>query len=357
MKRAAALALLVAACSADATVRVVPPQAVLVTQGPSATGDGVTPQERWPDGCRVVVADDAASPVPRIVLSEGLAAAGGPAVRFDGARVAFVACASAGEAFGVWTCGPDGSGRARVAGGVADCGSVAFLGDGRLVWSQAVSASESALFVGDEKGAAPQRITFSGGVDVDPSPLPDGRIVFASRGRGGAEFVLLSVHVDGTGVTAYRGKNRSRVLASRDERVTLEASRKPQGHLSVVDPAKPHGDVFCVDARPAGASRVRSVRLAVAGEVANPLGEAPVEDDGSFFARVPADVPLVLDVVDEAGRVVAAQHTPFWVRPGETRGCIGCHEDPDTAPPNVRPVAVRGAPARLAPPPATEGGR
>jgi hypothetical protein len=137
--------------------------------------------------------------------------------------------------------------------------------------------------------------------------------------------------------------------------VPLAATRRPQGHLSVVDPAKSWGDVFCVDARPVGAARVRAVRFAIADAAEHAIGEAPVEDDGSFFARIPADVPVVLDLVDDDGAVVAAQHTPFWVRPGETRGCIGCHEEPDTAPPNVRPHAVLSPPVPLAR--EREGGR
>jgi hypothetical protein len=347
MRAALAFAFAAAACSADAAVPA-PPRPALVTLGPDATGTGVAASERWPDGCRVAVVDLARPASAPLVLSDGLAAAGGPAVRWDGGLVAFVARERAGEAFAVWTCNPDGSGRSKVAGGAADCGSVAFLGDGRIVWSQAVSESEWAFFVGDTAGGAAQRITFSGGTDTAPSVLPDGRVVFASRAKDAAEFALFSVHVDGTGVAAYRGSHRTHALPPRDEPVPLAPTRRPQGHLSVVDPAKSSGDVFCVDARPQGGARVRAVRFTTLDGAARGIGDAPVEEDGSFFARVPADVPLVLDLVDADGAVVGAQHTPFWVRPGETRGCIGCHEEPDTTPPNVRPRAVLGPPVLLA---------
>lgn len=347
MRTALALALAAAACSADVATPA-PPRPVVVTQGPDSTGPGVAPSDRWPDGCRVAVVDLARPASAPLVLSEGLAAAGGPAVRWDGGLVAFVARAHASDAFAVWTCNPDGSGRTKVAGGVADCGSVAFLGDGRIVWSQAVSPAEWALFAGDTAGGDAQRITFSGGTDVDPTVLPDGRIVFASRAKGAAEFALSSVHVDGTGVAAYAGPRRTYAQAQRGAEVPLAATRRPQGHLSVVDPAKSWGDVFCVDARPDGGARVRSVRFTTLAGAGRGLGDAPVEEDGSFFVRVPADVPIVLDLVDADGAVVAAQHTPFWVRPGETRGCIGCHEEPDTAPPNVRPRAVLSPPVLLA---------
>lgn len=347
MRAALAFALAAAACSADAATPA-PPRPVVVTQGPDATGTGVAPSERWPGGCRVAVVDLARPASAPLVLSDGLAAAGGPAVRWDGGLVAFVARERASDAFAVFTCNADGSGRTKVAGGVADCGSVAFLGDGRIVWSQSVSADEWALFVGDTAGGAAQRITFSGGTDADPTVLPDGRIVFASRAKDAAEFALFSVHVDGTGVAAYAGPRRTHAQTPRGAEVPLAAARRPQGHLSVVDPAKSWGDVFCVDARPVSGARVRSVRFTTLDGGPRGLGEAPVEDDGSFFARVPADVPIVLDLVDADGAVVAAQHTPIWVRPGETRGCVGCHDEPDTAPPNVRPRAVLSSPVLLA---------
>ena len=87
------------------------------------------------------------------------------------------------------------------------------------------------------------------------------------------------------------------------------------------------------------------------------LGDVPLEADGSFLVRLPADVPLALELLDGDGRVVARQRAPFWLRPGETRGCIGCHEDPDTSPPNVRPLAVAAEPVPLGVVPLGESSR
>jgi hypothetical protein len=193
---------------------------------------------------------------------------------------------------------------------------------------------------------APRRITFSGGVEVDPTALQDGRIAFASRAPGDAEFRVLAVHVDGTGVGPLCDAQRPRALLV-DADVALAPVAKPQGHLSVVDETKPYGDVFCIDARAQGAASARRVRLTQLDVGGRSLGDVPLETDGSFFVRVPVDAPLGLELRDADGKVVAAQHAPFWVRPGETRGCIGCHEDADTAPPNVRPLAVTAAPVPL----------
>ncbi len=62
---------------------------------------------------------------------------------------------------------------------------------------------------------------------------------------------------------------------------------------------------------------------------------------------MPANVPLLLDLLDAEGRTLVKTVTPVWVRPNETRGCVGCHEDPATAPPNRRPLAVLSDPVDL----------
>jgi cytochrome c553 len=60
------------------------------------------------------------------------------------------------------------------------------------------------------------------------------------------------------------------------------------------------------------------------------LGVVPVEPDGSFSVEVPADTTLFLQTLDENHMAIENQLTWTWVRPGETRMCIGCHEARDT---------------------------
>ena len=109
-----------------------------------------------------------------------------------------------------------------------------------------------------------------------------------------------------------------------------------------------NGTLLCLDARPprhpdAARVRIKALRgphVDGAAPESQTLGEVPLAEDGSFFVSVPADTPLLLDVLDARGKLLDAGVTPFWVRPNETRACIGCHEQPDTAPPNRRPLAV-----------------
>jgi hypothetical protein len=55
-------------------------------------------------------------------------------------------------------------------------------------------------------------------------------------------------------------------------------------------------------------------------------GEVPVFPDGSFAAKVPANVPVHMQVVDKFALSIASE--PVWVsgRAGEQRVCGGCHE-------------------------------
>jgi hypothetical protein len=56
------------------------------------------------------------------------------------------------------------------------------------------------------------------------------------------------------------------------------------------------------------------------------LGYVPVEPDGSVVAKVPANVPLALSVLDGNGRRITSRHQNWLqVRPGEVLRCNGCH--------------------------------
>jgi hypothetical protein len=57
------------------------------------------------------------------------------------------------------------------------------------------------------------------------------------------------------------------------------------------------------------------------------LGVARVAADGSWLAKVPANVPLHLQAVDVFGMSLFNEPVWFSARPGESRVCGGCHED------------------------------
>lgn len=68
------------------------------------------------------------------------------------------------------------------------------------------------------------------------------------------------------------------------------------------------------------------------------LGEVPVETDGSAYFRVPAGVPIYFMALDEKGRALQRMRSFTHLMPGETQGCVGCHEPRRQSPPAQRGV-------------------
>ncbi|MCU0981880.1 MAG: hypothetical protein MUF25_22235, partial [Pirellulaceae bacterium] len=124
----------------------------------------------------------------------------------------------------------------------------------------------------------------------------------------------------------------------------------PLGHISAMSPAKGFGTILCLnanysrerqdDGKPLRtASRVRVTSPDADGGTKS-LGDVPLRPDGSFMAEVPADRPLGFESLDESGTVIHRLPPYLWVRAGENRTCIGCHEPSNRSPRNLRPLAV-----------------
>jgi hypothetical protein len=56
------------------------------------------------------------------------------------------------------------------------------------------------------------------------------------------------------------------------------------------------------------------------------LGDVEIHADGSALFEVPAMESIYLQVLDARGRVIQTTRSWDTLRPGETKGCIGCHD-------------------------------
>jgi len=82
------------------------------------------------------------------------------------------------------------------------------------------------------------------------------------------------------------------------------------------------------------------------------LGTVPVEADGSAAFRLPSGIPVFFQALDDQGLAVQTMRSLIYVQPGETVGCIGCHEHRDLAPPTGGlPLAALREPSALQPGP------
>ena len=70
------------------------------------------------------------------------------------------------------------------------------------------------------------------------------------------------------------------------------------------------------------------------------LAEVPIEADGSFQVKLPADTPIELQLLDDRG-ISLRECGWIWARGHQAQGCIGCHEDPERTPPNLVPLALQ----------------
>jgi len=137
------------------------------------------------------------------------------------------------------------------------------------------------------------------------------------------------------------------------EATPLHARPRPMGRISNVEPNHSTGQILCLninDTTLPGSGKAKRVRiLSAAGSSRSEhvLGEIEVQPDGSFMAEVPANVPIGFEALDESGAVLRRDAPFIWVRSGENRACIGCHEAHNHSPKNQRPLAARVAIPRL----------
>lgn len=80
------------------------------------------------------------------------------------------------------------------------------------------------------------------------------------------------------------------------------------------------------------------------------LGTVPVEADGSAYFAVPADRFVYFQLLDQRGMMIQSMRSGTITRPGETTGCVGCHEGRRTSiPPRSQPRAMLREPSKLQP--------
>lgn len=157
------------------------------------------------------------------------------------------------------------------------------------------------------------------------------------------------------------------------EPVPLRKTAKPPVIPSRVDPSRNHGLVYISDVYngpglkgvPRGA--VKNLRLFtyhfgyqhLAGinhrvgadgpwEPKQVLGTVPVEPDGSAFFRVPADVPISIQPLDEDGAALQLMRSWLNAKPGEFVSCNGCHESQSLAAVNRDTAAIKRGPSEIA---------
>jgi hypothetical protein len=152
--------------------------------------------------------------------------------------------------------------------------------------------------------------------------------------------------------------------------VVVAERKRPNRHPSGLHDWS-YANLLALDARQSRAGDLKVAPASVRMETmdaqgrAVTVGTAPVESDGSFFVKAPADKPIRFSLLDAKGAVVRQEHGWFWARRGEQRICVGCHTGPERGSENnvpavllrtTTPADLSGAPAKDSAKQAERGG-
>ncbi len=234
------------------------------------------------------------------------------------------------------------------------------LPDGRLVFVSggADHGCGTAEFIRLAKPFSSRAPLLPGGVprafSVQPAPGGAVLVCAAPPGQNAGPSAVYKLEAASTDVASPLVADAAWSII---EALPATPGSRPMGRLSNMEPTRQTGQLLCLNAnqstyrgsagqavQPAGRVRVLAER---APGVTVPIGEVPVQSDGSFMAEVPADRPLGFEALDADGRVLRHVDPMIWVRPGENRACLGCHAGHNRAPHNHRPLAVRVPVPRL----------
>jgi len=215
-----------------------------------------------------------------------------------------------------------------------------------------------------------------------PYPLSEDLfLVSARRGARGGKYVLLLMDTHGNRELIYEGEFniwhalplRARpappVLADRvtwPDLAKPDAPRQPgilysnnvyygvpelqRGEVKYVRVIQMDARTYSLWNRDSGFSGPRTSLVQTDG-VRRILGTAPVGEDGSVCFEIPTGVALHFQVLDSEYRALQTMRSFTGAMPGETRGCLGCHEMHSKTPVSGRTMAEKRVPDPLTPPP------
>jgi hypothetical protein len=190
------------------------------------------------------------------------------------------------------------------------------------------------------------RVTSNQGDYQSVFPMSTGMLLVSYRNNVNEPFALYECDPN-TGINGkaiYSDPDHSII-----ELTVAETHARPRKLPSEVDMEVKTGLLMCQDinfrdqlAGPSPVSK-KATRVEVLG-INTSLGIVNVEEDGSFYLKAMADMPVRIQTLDENGKIVSGPGAWIWLRPNERRGCIGCHEDHELAPENRVALAVKKPP-------------
>jgi len=213
------------------------------------------------------------------------------------------------------------------------------LASGDVVFTHGASLARFTSPLAHEERIAVPRSDYAGGV----VEMPSGAWLASVRSTAAASYALkqwnpANVSMAMSIVMAQAGENLV-------DPVLLAPRERPKQHPSALHDWD-YANLLALDSRLSRDADLKSAPAQVRLETMDPsghaiaMGSSPVESDGSFFVKVPADRPIRFVLLDGKGATVRQEHGWFWIRRGEQRICVGCHTGPERASENNVPAVL-----------------
>ena len=211
------------------------------------------------------------------------------------------------------------------------------LASGDVVFTHGTSLGRFTSAMAHEVPVQAPRGTYAGAIAETAS----GAWLMSARTATEARYAIRSWTPGSAGMDTVLARSAEDLV----EPVLIAPRTRPNRHPSGLHPWD-YANLLALDARVSRDGDVKgkpvSVRLEAqdAAGHAIAMGTAPVEQDGSFFVKVPADRPIRFELLDFKGSVLRQEHGWFWARGGEQRICVGCHAGPERASENRVPAVL-----------------
>jgi Hydrazine synthase alpha subunit middle domain len=211
------------------------------------------------------------------------------------------------------------------------------LGSGDVVFTHGTSLARFTSPVAHEERVTAPREEYAGTI----AETKTGEWLVSARESANAKFVLKLWKPGATATQTLLAKTGMDVV----EPVLVAAQERPRRHPSALHDWD-YANLLALDARVSRDGALKGVPASVRLETqdadgrAVAMGAAPVEADGSFFLKAPADRAIRFVLLDAKGAVLRQEHGWFWIRRGEQRICVGCHAGPERAAENRVPEVL-----------------
>lgn len=224
--------------------------------------------------------------------------------------------------------------------------------DGRIIFIESGDKNEGNSVISiNYNRPLHSRINHTSGLGGDfyyAFPLEPGKLMISYKQAGDSKFKLYEFNTE-------KNITERLIFGSEDkdvlEAVAVRERERPKKLPSEVDAGVKTGLLFCQDINEsgidnAGRTFAKAERIEIMG-IDSSLGIINVEDDGSFYLKIVADMPFKIKTLAGNGDIINGPGSWLWLRPNERRGCSGCHEDNEMVPENRYALAVGKDPIKV----------